>query len=121
MKNGRGARLAPLLIFRMRHREQEVEDRRDEYERESAFKMVVINGGKPAGHCLAWYGSGIGSREGGNRQAAANSYCPFCNQVKIGDVFEVAVWLQGFNGSYGGVQGYEVHMKYDSEANSACS
>ncbi|WP_231594459.1 S-layer homology domain-containing protein [Paenibacillus algorifonticola] len=40
---------------------------------------------------------------------------PSANQVKVGDVFEVAVWLQGFKGSYGGVQGYEVHMKYDSE------
>lgn len=40
---------------------------------------------------------------------------PSANQVKIGDVFEVAVWLQGFKGSYGGVQGYEVHMKYDSK------
>ncbi|WP_338554771.1 S-layer homology domain-containing protein [Paenibacillus sp. KS-LC4] len=65
----------------------------------------------------AWLGTAAAS---GAEKAEADKLpqiriVPSADQVKIGDVFEVAVWLQGFKGSYGGVQGYEVHMKYDSK------
>lgn len=36
-------------------------------------------------------------------------------QVNVGDTFEVAIWLQNFTGEYGGIEGFEVRMKYDPE------
>ncbi|MFD1955633.1 S-layer homology domain-containing protein, partial [Paenibacillus thailandensis] len=35
-------------------------------------------------------------------------------QAQVGDVFEVAVWLQGFTGDYADIQGYEVHLAFDA-------
>lgn len=67
----------------------------------------------------AWLGLGTVAAAGAEKVEAGKlpqiRIVPSAGQVKAGDEFEVAIWLQGFKGSYGGVQGYEVHMKYDSE------
>lgn len=36
-------------------------------------------------------------------------------KVNIGDTFEVAIWLQGFTGDYGNLQGIQLVVKYDPE------
>lgn len=39
---------------------------------------------------------------------------PSAYQAKVGDTIEVAIWLQGFTGDYRNIQGYEVHLDFDS-------
>ncbi|MCM3781414.1 S-layer homology domain-containing protein [Neobacillus mesonae] len=38
---------------------------------------------------------------------------PSSYQIKTGDTFEVAIWLQGFTGDYSKIQGYEIHLNFD--------
>ncbi|WP_052339316.1 S-layer homology domain-containing protein [Gorillibacterium massiliense] len=33
--------------------------------------------------------------------------------VEVGESFEAAVWLQGFTGDYGNLQGYEIHIAFN--------